>query len=453
MAVAAGCQTYPPTTFQVCGRIRDKYNQTGGPAGFLLFPKSNELTNPGNTGKRTEFVGGNIYWSAATDAHPVAHEFLTKWGEKGYESGYLKYPTTDEIVLSDGTSRRQEYQGGSIYFAFGIGAHTIQGSIRDKWRAMGAENGALGFPTSDEMVTPDGKGRYNTFQHGSIYWSPTTGAHAVSGIILAEWALANYEQGTYGYPTSDQYTNAGGHAQDFQGGTIDYGLAETPVSKTFHDCQLNLSWPEMSQSSNWVGSRVYANCTDPKRKIEVRLRTFWTPAGSSSEVKKDDDTSAVTTPAGQVKTFDKPYVAACFNGTYRFTAEFKITNADGGVMTAKPHRTDKIEMNSCQTAPQNCPGISQDDCREAKRTVLYARWFNGASRPGYAGNKPFGNTDNHLPAASGQWVYYDVYPPGPNGRLAERVVLDSGTPVFAPVWFSKDHFDTQEGWTKIDMAP
>lgn len=121
VAVAPGCQTYPPTTFEVCGRIKDKYNQTGGPSGFLLFPKSNELTNPGNTGKRSEFLGGNIYWSVATDAHPVAHDFLTEWGNNGYETGYLKYPTTDEIVLAQG--RRQEFQGGGIFWSLASGAH------------------------------------------------------------------------------------------------------------------------------------------------------------------------------------------------------------------------------------------------------------------------------------------------------------------------------------------
>ncbi|WP_299577486.1 hypothetical protein [uncultured Williamsia sp.] len=172
-AVAAGCQTYPPTSYQVCGRIRDKYNQTGGPNGFLLFPKSNELTNPNNTGKRSEFLGGNIYWSTATDAHPVAHEFLTKWGEKGYESGYMKYPTTDEIVLGDGLSRRQEYQGASIYFNFSTGAHIIQGNIREYWRGLGAETSDLGFPTSDEQQIGDKY--YNTFQGGTIYWSPSAG--------------------------------------------------------------------------------------------------------------------------------------------------------------------------------------------------------------------------------------------------------------------------------------
>lgn len=152
-ALTVGCQTYPPTSFEVCGRIKDKYNQTGGPTGFLLFPKSNELTNPGNTGKRTEFLGGNIYWSAATDAHPVAHEFLTKWGEKGYETGYLKYPTTDEIVLAQQGGRRQEYTGGSIYWAPLTGAHTIQGAIKDKWATLGAQAGYLGFPDSDEKTT------------------------------------------------------------------------------------------------------------------------------------------------------------------------------------------------------------------------------------------------------------------------------------------------------------
>lgn len=97
------------------------------------------------------------------------------------------------------------------------------------------------------------------------------------------------------------------------------------------------------------------------------------------------------------------------------------------------HRTNKIDMDSCQTAPQNCPGISQDDCREAKRAVLHARWFNGATRPGYSGNKTFDNTLNHIPAPAGKWIEYDVYPAGQNGRLPERVVLDDGTSVLNPV--------------------
>lgn len=219
MAVAAGCQTYPPTTFQVCGRIRDKYNQTGGPLGFLLLPKSNELTNPGNTGKRSEFLGGNIYWSAATDAHPVAHDFLTKWGHYGYETGHMKYPTTDEIVLPGG--RRQEFQGAHLYYSPSAGTHNVQGAILAKYQALGAQSGVLGYPTSDERVTPDGVGRFNTFEYGSLYWSPATGAHAVYGPVLEKWAAAGYERSTYGYPTAGAVgLPDGSDRQTFQRGTI-----------------------------------------------------------------------------------------------------------------------------------------------------------------------------------------------------------------------------------------
>lgn len=220
-AVAAGCQIYPPTTFQVCGAIRDKYNQMGGPTSFLLLPKSNELTNPGNTGKRSEFIGGNIYWSAATGAHPVAHEFLFKWGDHGYERGFLKYPTTDEIVLAvDGISRRQQFQGGHIYWSPATGAHSIQGLIYDKWKAFGAETGVLKFPTSDEIVAPDGKGRFTNFQGGAIYWHPTTGAHPVYGPLHVFWGLSGYEAGPYGYPTGDPVYTGDNVSQQFQRGTL-----------------------------------------------------------------------------------------------------------------------------------------------------------------------------------------------------------------------------------------
>lgn len=182
-AVAAGCQTYPPTSFQVCGLIKDKYNQMGGPTSFLLFPKSNELTNPGNTGKRTEFLGGNIYWSAATGAHPVAHEFLTEWGNNGYETGFLKYPTTDEIVLANG--RRQEFQGGGIFWSPLSGAHTLHGTIRAKWEQLGGETSYLGYPITNEEDTPswlqDYGQRWQSFQGGAIVWKSSNNTATEGG--------------------------------------------------------------------------------------------------------------------------------------------------------------------------------------------------------------------------------------------------------------------------------
>jgi uncharacterized protein with LGFP repeats len=47
----------------------------------------------------------------------------------------------------------------------------------------------MGYPTTDELSTPDGIGRYNHFDKaGSIYWTPGTGAHEVYGAIRQRWS-------------------------------------------------------------------------------------------------------------------------------------------------------------------------------------------------------------------------------------------------------------------------
>jgi hypothetical protein len=222
--VAAGCQVYWPSPYEVCGAIKDKYNSLGGPGSFLSFPNSAELTNPGGTGARTQFLNGPIYWSGATGAHPVVNSFLNRWGVHGYEGGWLKYPTTDEIVLPDG-GRRQEFQGGAIYVAFqnAVGSAIRNGPLRDKYNAVGglAPGGTLlGYPIQDQVGLPDGQGQMDRFQNGVIYWHPTTGAWPVTGDILNVWSSENYEQGDYGYPVADQIVTGTYVNQSFQGSTI-----------------------------------------------------------------------------------------------------------------------------------------------------------------------------------------------------------------------------------------
>jgi uncharacterized protein with LGFP repeats len=39
---------------------------------------------------------------------------------------------------------------------------------------------------TDETITPDKIGRFNAFQHGSIYYLPKAGAHVVHGAIRDE---------------------------------------------------------------------------------------------------------------------------------------------------------------------------------------------------------------------------------------------------------------------------
>ncbi|GGT53886.1 hypothetical protein GCM10010207_62400 [Streptomyces atratus] len=215
-SAAADCQVYWPAPYEVCGAIRDKYNEIGGPNSFLLYPTSNELTNPDGHGKRSVFQNGPIYWSADSGAHPVVNHFFAAWQRNGWEAGPLGYPTSDEIVNPDNIGRRQYFQGGTVYWRLNE-AYYVTGAVRDKWGETGWEGGWLGYPTSDEVQLPDGQGRMNRFEHGVIYWSPDTGAHPVTSSVLDQWSRAGFEASAYGYPTADPITHpAGIQEQQFQ---------------------------------------------------------------------------------------------------------------------------------------------------------------------------------------------------------------------------------------------
>ncbi|SDC06079.1 Peptidoglycan/xylan/chitin deacetylase, PgdA/CDA1 family, partial [Raineyella antarctica] len=86
------------------------------------------------------------------------------------------------------------------------------------------ENSFLGYPTVDQGCGLAQGGCYQHFQHGSIYWTASTGAHFVRGGIRDYWAASGWENGRYGYPKTDELcrTGTGGTLcrQDFQGGTI-----------------------------------------------------------------------------------------------------------------------------------------------------------------------------------------------------------------------------------------
>ena len=92
---------------------------------------------------------------------------------------------------------------------------------RESWAASGWEGGPLGYPTTSERVTPDGVGRFNHFsKSGSVYWSPSTGAHRVLSPVRDRWRDLGWETGYLGYPTRDEYASPGGRSTDFLGGTI-----------------------------------------------------------------------------------------------------------------------------------------------------------------------------------------------------------------------------------------
>jgi uncharacterized protein with LGFP repeats len=125
-----------------------------------------------------------------------------------------------ELDLGDGRGRARDYQNGSIYFTPQTGAHEIHGEIRVKWAQVGGHRGFIGYPTTDETGCPDGRGRFNQFEHGSIYWTPQTGAHEVHGAIRDRWGQIGFERSRLRYPTSDEQNMTGGRVSRFEGGEI-----------------------------------------------------------------------------------------------------------------------------------------------------------------------------------------------------------------------------------------
>jgi hypothetical protein len=222
---------YTPATGAkvVRGAIREKYGALGWERGFLRYPTTDELSASGHTGYFSQFQGGAIYWSSATGAHEIHGAILDKWAALGSERSILGYPLTDETATPDGVGRYNHFQGGSIYWTPPTGAHEIHGYIREKWAKLGWEQSSLGYPTSDEASTPDGVGRYNLFEKGGIHWTPATGAHAVRGAIWDKWARLGWERSSLGYPITDELTKSVLHVplsrfNKFQHGAISVGL-------------------------------------------------------------------------------------------------------------------------------------------------------------------------------------------------------------------------------------
>lgn len=89
-----------------------------------------------------------------------------------------------------------------------------------KWISIGGSRSFLGYPLTDEMVTPDGHGHYVHFEGGSIYWMPQSSAHEVHGAIRDKWTSLGWERSALRYPVSDEFQDGIYRRSNFQHGYI-----------------------------------------------------------------------------------------------------------------------------------------------------------------------------------------------------------------------------------------
>nr|WP_306460729.1 hypothetical protein [Mycobacterium arosiense] len=120
---------------------------------------------PGQSGapSTTQITGAN------GTAFQVEGPILTKYQTLDDKSRKdLGAPTGNEQKNPDG-GIYQQFDGGVIVYK--TQAYVVWGKIRDKWNELGGSQGKLGYPTSDEIDTPEGH-KKSTFEHGAITWKP-----------------------------------------------------------------------------------------------------------------------------------------------------------------------------------------------------------------------------------------------------------------------------------------
>jgi len=155
---------------------------------------------------------------AAPAVDPVTTWYLAQNPQPGQ-------PLTERYTVAGGMA--QDLDTLTIYYSPATGTRTTKGAIRDRYRALGGPAGVLGFPATNESVTPDGVGRYNHFAGSapagsSIYWTPSTGPQEVLGAIRVRWSQLGWERSYLGYPTSGEFAIPGGRRSNFQRGHIDW---------------------------------------------------------------------------------------------------------------------------------------------------------------------------------------------------------------------------------------
>jgi hypothetical protein len=166
----------------------------GNPVGATEFGAGDD------EGYYRRYQNGLLYQKPPAGPCWVHGAILDKYASLGSEAGLLRYPTTDELGTPDGHGRYNHFERGSIYWTYATRAHEVHGAIRDKWAALGWETSWLGYPTSDEMPFAQ-DGRVSTFEHGAIYWWPDTGAIELGNIAIRY-------KGLYCFGETDEVSSA-----------------------------------------------------------------------------------------------------------------------------------------------------------------------------------------------------------------------------------------------------
>lgn len=125
----------------VLGQPLPRYLALGGPGGLLGLPRS--AARRAGAGSCQSFTRGVLCWSTTTGVHEVHGSVLAAYRRTGGAAGPLGLPRSDETAVAGG--RRSRFVRGDVYWSARTGAHAVTGVLRRAYRRAGGPAGALGL--------------------------------------------------------------------------------------------------------------------------------------------------------------------------------------------------------------------------------------------------------------------------------------------------------------------
>lgn len=230
-------------------------NPLNGVQQILGYPTSDDNPSPDGSGRFARFEHGSLYWFPnIIGAWPLYDDAIArKWFDMGAEQSTLGYPESAEFdTTSYGRSGRlQAFQHGSIYWSPETGAHIVTTAFN---YASSGVSGTLGDPVDDVKPTRDGVGQFQLHEHGAVYESPSTGIWPIVEPIYSNWQSLGGERGVLGYPTqydipSENHNHWVGYFQN--GGIISENGAETLIVYQ-QGPSLTFQWKGLNQCNNYT---------------------------------------------------------------------------------------------------------------------------------------------------------------------------------------------------------
>ena len=247
----------------VRGAINAAWDKLGGSAGQLGVPVEDERYDGDVVSQK--FTGGQLSWNSKTNTFTsdpagmadslagldVPRDTTTMinlaWRASGGLAGPLGARQGALTPIGDNAGA-QGYASGKIFYSPDTGAHAVTGAILSKYESLGGPTGDLGFPVGAEADGGVPNSRISTFSAPDkpvIFWTPDTGAIVVRGPINAAWAKLGGATGTLGVPTDEQTTKGDTVTQTFTGGELTWNKATKEFSSKPAELASQLSGLEM----------------------------------------------------------------------------------------------------------------------------------------------------------------------------------------------------------------